>query len=160
MTAAHCVSPQLIPRSYNLYKVRLGEWNRITDPDCEEYDGKVICADRSFDVKITKIISHENYDPLSSDKADDISLIKLDRIIKFSDYLQPICVLGSSFDGNIGYGTVIGFGKTEYAKSSDRLLKTELDFMNHLECSDRYRTQKKHITEHQICAKRPGSDSW
>lgn len=160
LTAGHCAAPQLIPRSYLLNKVRLGEWDRITDPDCEVHYGENVCADQSYDLKISKTIFHENYDSSSSGQAHDIALIKLEKTIRFSDYVLPICVLGNSFDGDSGSATVIGFGKTEHSKQSDRLLKTELDFMSQRECFAKYRAQKKIITDFQVCARRSGSDSW
>lgn len=161
LTAAHCVVKELIPINYNLKRVRLGEWDRTTEPDCQDFNGVEVCADNSYDFMIQSSIVHESYDYRSFNKLNDIALLKLEKSISFTDFTRPICVQSSSFfNSDFGTATVIGFGRTEDARGSDRLRKTDLNFMSHRECSDLYRQQKRTITESQICARRPGSDSW
>lgn len=150
---------ELIPKNYILKSVRLGEWDKNTDPDCQtEYEVE-LCAHRSYDMAIAKVIPHENYNPRSTERQNDIAMLKLEKNIKFSDFVRPVCI-HDTFEGNLGTATVIGFGRTETGRGSDRLLKTELNFMSHQECADRYAKHKKSITELQICAGRLGADSW
>lgn len=160
LTASHCVLKELIPRNYALKKVRIGEWNRATDPDCQEIDGVNICSDRTYDIKISKVFSHESYNSRSLGKPNDIAILKLQTSIRFTDFVKPICLFGFPYQDDGLTATVIGFGKTENGTGSEILLKTDLDVVNNQKCSRNYQYQGHSIAESQLCAARLGSDSW
>lgn len=60
--------------------VRLGELNYETDADDA----------RPEDFNITQIFVHPNY--TRSTIYNNIALLRLDRDVKFSDYIRPICL--------------------------------------------------------------------
>lgn len=50
------------------------------------------CADPSIDIPIAETIVHEKYVGDSRAQNDDIALIRLAQPVKFTDYIQPICL--------------------------------------------------------------------
>jgi hypothetical protein len=66
--------------------VRLGEFDTEQNPDCETelFSGKDICAPAPQDFGIERIIVHPNYEARSSDRFDDIGLVRLDRDAQFN----------------------------------------------------------------------------
>uniref|UniRef100_A0A8D8AEE8 Serine protease easter n=1 Tax=Culex pipiens TaxID=7175 RepID=A0A8D8AEE8_CULPI len=89
VTAAHCIKQ--VPTNSTLTGVRLGEHNTTNgeEQDCDEYNN---CADVPVEVGIEKVILHEKYDALEKGKYNDIALIRLDRDVGFSTYINPICL--------------------------------------------------------------------
>lgn len=78
---------------------------------------KGVCADPVQDIPVAEIIVHENYSPASSEHADDIALIRLQRPAPYTNYIRPICLPVDEILRNEFYdGTrveVTGFGRTE-----------------------------------------------
>lgn len=81
-----------MPKTWKLFEVRLGEWDTTTNPDCEEEANERVCNDKHVDVPVTEVIVHENYLPDSRHQQHDIALLRLDRQIKFTDFIKPICL--------------------------------------------------------------------
>lgn len=84
--------------------VRLGEWKRTTSSDCNAE----ICADAVQEINITNVMYHPSA---------DIALLHLKRPIKYTRWIQPIClptttgVADRNFTGvNL---TVSGWGRTQ-----------------------------------------------
>lgn len=50
------------------------------------------CNDPVIDVPILENIVHENYAPYSREEYDDIASIRLERAVKFTDWVHPICL--------------------------------------------------------------------
>lgn len=141
--------------------MRLGEWDRRTDPDCQEIDDVLQCALKSIDIKISKIYSHEHYDLKDPNKHNDIAVMRLESVVKFTEFVNPICLpADKSQVTDYGSVVVIGFGKTETKNSSEQMLKAEIDIVNHSSCRTKYRSQGRMINESQICAIRSGADTW
>ncbi|KAF2881088.1 hypothetical protein ILUMI_25090 [Ignelater luminosus] len=88
LTVAHCVS--LLPYlEIHLDGVRLGEWRISTTTDCEE--GKAsICTDPVVDLKIEEGIVHPQYSRRKF--KNNIALLRLERNIEYTDFIQPICL--------------------------------------------------------------------
>jgi secreted trypsin-like serine protease len=150
----------MIPQNWYLSKVRLGEWDRATDPDCQEIDQIWHCAPEYIDVKIVRVFSHESYAPSSENKFNDIAVLKLESTVEFTDFVRPICIdLKSSVNTLYGTVTAIGFGETEASKTSQRLLKAEIDIVNMRECRQKYSNKGRRIISSQICAIRNQADS-
>lgn len=93
LTAAHCVLK--VDSSWNLTSVRLGEWDRTTDPDCE----LGYCAPPAFENSIVgKILTHPDYKADSRNQHHDIALLRLARRVKANSFVKPICLpLDASF---------------------------------------------------------------
>uniref|UniRef100_A0A8D8AB03 Serine protease easter n=2 Tax=Culex pipiens TaxID=7175 RepID=A0A8D8AB03_CULPI len=135
VTAAHCI--KLVPTNWTLTGVRLGEHN-ITNgekQDCDEYNN---CADVPVEVGIEKVILHEEFDALKKGKNNDIALIRLDRDVGFSTYINPICLpLEDSVRQMNHTGmkvTAAGWGITESDRASEVKLKVTLDVVDLQTC--------------------------
>lgn len=82
--------------------VRLGEWDLTSDPDCEDD----LCADPVVDIPLAELIVHEKYQPYSKDHENDIALLRLNRSVKFTKWIKPLCLPTTSnlrdkeYDGN------------------------------------------------------------
>lgn len=75
LTAAHC----LTTLGKNPIKVRVGEYNLNTDPDCYAPNA---CAPGHQEIEINRTILHPYYDSTTS--RNDIGLIRLARPLNFS----------------------------------------------------------------------------
>lgn len=99
--------------------VRLGEHNITNgeEQDCDEYN---TCADVPVEVGIEKVILHEEYDAHKKREYNDIALIRLNRDVGFSTYINPICLpLEDSVRQMNHTGmkvTAAGWGYTESSK--------------------------------------------
>lgn len=78
---------------------RLGEFDISNDTDCiQELNGQLDCADIPIDYAIEKIIPHPLYNPKNPSKHHDLAILKLKETVKFSDFIQPICLPTKEFD--------------------------------------------------------------
>ncbi|PZC75017.1 hypothetical protein B5X24_HaOG206842 [Helicoverpa armigera] len=108
VTAAHCV--QKSEYGPVLTKIRVGEHDTRTDPDCE----LTVCAPAVQDRSIKNITSH----PLFNKPAfhNDMAIIKLEKPVTLNDYVTPICLPRTPEQlANLRVGdlmTVAGWGKT------------------------------------------------
>lgn len=157
LTAAHCL--RKIPPTWNLIQVRLGEWDKSTDIDCDDtYVGEPFCAPPSIDIKISEKIVHEGYVPRSKDQHNDIMLLRLETPVTFSEFVKPICLpLSSNLKTRSLTGEsldVSGWGKTENSSSSSKKLKVAVEAWSLESCNDLYssRNQTVKIVQSQICA--------
>ncbi|XP_055591289.1 CLIP domain-containing serine protease B4-like [Uranotaenia lowii] len=109
LTAGHCFRE--IPDDYRVTKVRLGEWNILSEIDC--VDG--LCADPPVEIRVAGHIVHPDY--TSDDYHNDIALIKLERPVQFTDFISPVCLPLAenlrSFEEATKKFFVIGWGATE-----------------------------------------------
>lgn len=164
LSAAHCVAKELIPFTWKLSKVRLGEWDKTSNPDCQYIDGKYQCASDSIDVDIAETFIHESYDVSNINKLHDIALLRLVSTIAFTEFVRPICLpidtYKNIYNAEYGSATVTGFGKTEDNNTSDRMLKVEIDIVSHANCRRKYRDLGREIQNSQICAIRYNADTW
>ncbi|XP_053683636.1 phenoloxidase-activating factor 3-like [Sabethes cyaneus] len=120
VTAAHCVMNaangfQLAP---NRIFVRLGI-----------HDLHVINPEFIQQHEVGKIFKFANFTRF----VDDIALLKLSTIIRFTDYVQPACVnLEPNITGE--YGTVVGWGLTENDETSPILKKADIPVIDPVAC--------------------------
>nr|CAH7748882.1 unnamed protein product [Callosobruchus chinensis] len=138
LTAAHCT----ISRSGSPVVVRLGALYLSQD------------SSTSDDYKVSDIIVHPNY--RYPEKYNDIALIKVDRDIKFTNYIRPACLNTKDY---INHKSAIatGWGRLDYAgESSDRLMEVNLSFYDNSVCQKAYRNNfnglANGITSTMICA--------
>ncbi|XP_039449069.1 CLIP domain-containing serine protease B4-like [Culex pipiens pallens] len=151
VTAAHCINPI----NWTLTAVRLGEHNITNgeEQDCDEYN---TCANVPVEVGIEKVILHEEYDANKKREYNDIALIRLNRDVGFSTYINPICLpLEDSVRQMNHTGmkvTAAGWGYTESNYSSEVKLKVSLDVMNHNRCVKVYKSADIRLQDTQLCA--------
>ncbi|XP_055597019.1 CLIP domain-containing serine protease B4-like [Uranotaenia lowii] len=109
LTAGHCFRE--LPEDFRVTKVRLGEWDVLSDNDC--VDG--LCADPPVDIRVAGHIVHPDY--TAEDYHNDIALIKLERPVQFTDFISPICLPLEenlrSMEEAFKKFTIIGWGATE-----------------------------------------------
>ncbi|KAF2887373.1 hypothetical protein ILUMI_18799, partial [Ignelater luminosus] len=149
LTAAHCVSLRSHMEFY-LASVRLGEWRISTERDCEE---SILpqCAEPVIDLNIEEQIVHPNYYRKTGE--NDIALLRLEKNVKFSDFIQPICLpVRESPEPSPGFDVhVVGWGATENETQSDYKLKVKLSIVSRTACSIAYKsTETKGVD--RICA--------
>lgn len=149
--AAHC--DKKVPKTWRLFQVRLGDWDTRTNPDCQQYANERVCNDPYVDVAIEKIIVHENYIPDSRTQYHDIALLRLQRDVKFTDYIVPICLPTEPSLSSLKYTNkaleVVGFGKTERENSSPNKLKVEVIAYSDQQCQAKY--AHLGLIEGQVC---------
>lgn len=69
--------------SFSRTGVRLGEWDTSSENDCEnDY-----CSDAPVNVPISRIISHNNYNPNSRAQENDIALIRLSSKVTYTGWI-------------------------------------------------------------------------
>ncbi|KAL1115929.1 hypothetical protein AAG570_005424, partial [Ranatra chinensis] len=142
VTAAHCTEhPRLV-----LDLARVGE----LDLDNNIRDGAT-----PEDYKIEKFILHEEYDPVRF--TDDIALLRLEKSVAFSRFVQPICLpktpemLANKFVKNFPF--VAGWGSTSYkGPSSSALLEVQVPVMSNDDCRRAYNKKGALLTSRQMCA--------
>ena len=156
VTAAHCIESKIIPKSWSLTGVRLGEYDTSTERDCIS-DGVYgeICAPDPVTVGIDQKIVHELYDMNDGNYKHDIALLRLSRDVNFTDYIQPICLPENESVPQILH--VTGWGITEYGFKSPVKLKLSLNLYDITTCSQKYRNIGVNVGAGQICA---GGKRW
>ncbi|CAG2064182.1 unnamed protein product, partial [Timema podura] len=113
--------------------IRLGEYNILTDPDCEEE----VCADNVQDYRPAELIVHKDYG--KPQFKNDISLIRVDREVNFTNYITPICTIyGPQMTKNYVGGTteVAGWGifDIDNPKPSIKLQTIKLPVVDNEKC--------------------------
>ncbi|XP_026807478.1 serine protease Hayan-like [Rhopalosiphum maidis] len=143
LTAAHCTHSTL----GTPVRVRLGDLNLQNEND----------GAHPVEFSVDEIIIHPDYNKTS--KYNDIALIRLDNAVKFNDHIRPACLNNNE---NIDYShkvTATGWGSIEYGdRSSDHLLKVDLDLIDNRQCNKLYeaesktRTLSRGIIDSMLCA--------
>ncbi|KAJ3647402.1 hypothetical protein Zmor_019281 [Zophobas morio] len=149
LTARHCLST-------TLKRVRVGEWNTTTNPDCAVSTFGSDCAPEVIDVPIERQIPYKD----KTSFRNDIGLLRLRREIEFGDFISPICLpttpneIGMSYTGK--KLVVAGWGKTEAKVPSDVKLKLVVPVVPLAQCvaglRKAFRTDEITLQESQICA--------
>uniref|UniRef100_A0A3P9PSZ2 ST14 transmembrane serine protease matriptase a n=1 Tax=Poecilia reticulata TaxID=8081 RepID=A0A3P9PSZ2_POERE len=134
VTAAHCVQSDAKPAKWEVY-LGLHDQRKI----------------ESFVVKrkLKQIISNPNYNPNTFN--NDIALMELDSPIKFSDYIQPICLPNNDYKVPVGETVFItGFGATREGGTAAKVLqKAEVRIINYSECN---KLMSYRLTSKMFCA--------
>lgn len=110
LTAAHCI--QQIPEGTHIAKIRLGEYDIISEQDCID-DKK--CADKPIEIEIDNFIIHKDF--IGEEIHNDIAIIKLAKKVIFTEYISPVCIpIADNLRIKADIGmifTIIGWGITE-----------------------------------------------
>ncbi|KAJ8676187.1 hypothetical protein QAD02_011973 [Eretmocerus hayati] len=163
LTAAHCVHEwDLSKLGLTLRSVRLGEWDTRTNPDCVEETvyptlQSQKCATKYISVPVQKVYIHPSFNPRSFSNYNDIALLQLRKPVQFNDYVRPICLPKNREIGP--WATATGWGRTENALRSEKLLKVDLPFVDKKICEPFYRKKYVELSDRQICFGERGKDS-
>ncbi|XP_066248818.1 ovochymase-like [Euwallacea similis] len=150
VTAAHCIVSEFAEIRGDPYSVLLGEHNVATVTDCSP--GGVVCADSVQISRINQTIVHSAYSKKSKNHHNDIALIYLNKHIKMSDFVKPIC-LAMQEDPYCRKYYISGWGKTETAETSPVKLKVDLSVFDKEVCREKFKSLLDlDIHESQICA--------
>ncbi|KAJ8925924.1 hypothetical protein NQ315_009776 [Exocentrus adspersus] len=156
LTAAHCVKGKDLPRSWKLVSVRLGEYNTETDVDCVNDGFSTTCAPPPLNIPVEERIAHEDYVPEDINQYHDIALLRLGREVKFTGFVQPVCLPKSSFDQKKNFVgkklTVSGWGKTENKSESAVKLKLNVPVKSNDDCAKTYKSANVALSRGQLCA--------
>lgn len=153
LTAAHCVKGAIEKKIGALTAVRLGEYDTTKETDCNGYS----CAPSAIRVGIEEAIPHEQYRDNSANKENDIALIRLDRDIRFSDSIRPICLPSAvaqerSAPASGTQYTVAGWGRTLRSPKSAVKQKLQVPLVDLAQCQQKYRERKVNVVDNQLCA--------
>ncbi|XP_050078066.1 serine protease grass-like [Anopheles maculipalpis] len=144
LTAAHCF------KNNNVAIVRLGEFDLSTEIDCDKHGE---CAPAPQDIPIERAILHSSYS--ARRKVNDIALIRLAEKASYNDNVLPICLPASSaMSTKQTVYFVAGWGRTEAALYSEKLLYTMLSILPNDECSQQLLKVDPYIklSDNQMCA--------
>uniref|UniRef100_A0A336MXK1 CSON006990 protein n=1 Tax=Culicoides sonorensis TaxID=179676 RepID=A0A336MXK1_CULSO len=154
LTAAHCVTGEIILKIGSPISVRLGEYNLQTEVDCTR--NKTECVQSQYlDVGIEKITPHPLYNKGYNAKSNDIALIQLIEDINFTPYIRPICLTEPYHPHPYSNTNMVvsGFGRTLKAKFSKIKQKLLLSVFDHTRCVTQFRSNLSiSISKNQICA--------
>ncbi|KAJ8681742.1 hypothetical protein QAD02_017534 [Eretmocerus hayati] len=150
VSAAHCFSvheSKCHQCKLALQVVRLGEVNVETNPDCIETS----CNEGYEDYNVSKIVVHSRFSP--DYFYNDIALVRVDRDVRFSAYIYPICLLkGRLFDKDYVEESlhIAGWGlKKVFPEKESKILKeVSMKVTNKSDCGYSYEYQ---VAAGQIC---------
>ncbi|XP_050574672.1 venom protease-like isoform X2 [Bombus affinis] len=140
LTAAHCAILN------SLYVVRIGDLNLKRDDDGAHP------IQMGFESKLI----HPNY--IDGQHSHDIAILKLERDVRFSEYIRPICLpleeslRNNNFEGYHPF--VAGWGRLEFdGPYSDVLMEVQVPVVRNTECKTAYsKFRNAPITGGMICA--------
>ncbi|XP_017024360.1 chymotrypsin-2 [Drosophila kikkawai] len=149
LTAAHCVLTTGQPQEL---------WARVGEHNLNKYKGSIggTFGWQQFQrstYKVKYIYTHPRYTTI---RAYDIALLKLEREVRYTAYIRPICLLQNNGIENwqeylmkIKQLSVHGWGKTENGLISHVLQTTNLPQINRSTC---FKYTKYPLDESHICA--------
>ncbi|XP_062545297.1 CLIP domain-containing serine protease B4-like isoform X2 [Armigeres subalbatus] len=156
LSAAHCFVG--LRFGWEAVKVRLGEWDVESDFDCTGSGIERNCAPPVQEFDLERIIPHEGFSIKSSNRANDVALVRLSGDAQYSNFVVPICLpepgcvakVNRLFDGIL---VASGWGKTENASASRFKLYTKLHSSKFEDCKTNYATRNRiPLTEGHFCA--------
>lgn len=158
LTAGHCLKHPDMPPSWELYSVRLGEWDLNLNPDCtEDFRGRTECIDPHLDVLVDYAIPHPSYIATSKNQFNDIAIIRMMESVTFKSHIIPICLpLAQDIRTNLFTSQamdVAGWGVTEKGTTSPVKLKIMVNVWNITKCQETYSSFQMPInSDYQMCA--------
>lgn len=131
--------------------MRLGEYDLSTAEDCVES----LCSDPVVDVRVVESIAHPDYDKDARNQLNDIALLRLDRDVPFTEFIQPICMPSTVRMGRSAPGVELwaaGWGQTLEVPQSAQKLKVSVPIAEQAECRRTYGRLRAAIMDSQLCA--------
>ncbi|CAG9822463.1 unnamed protein product [Phaedon cochleariae] len=137
LTAAHCVDEGFVRARGPLFAVILGEHDSESKIDCDV--GNRSCADPPQISRVAKVIVHPGYDSQAVAHYNDIALVHLNKGARWTEYVQPICLLTDSSKVVPQKYFLSGWGKTsEDVPMSPVKMKIDIPAADKSSCSERY----------------------
>ncbi|GLV31538.1 Serine protease 7 [Carabus blaptoides fortunei] len=161
LTAAHCIVGKIKSEIGDVFRVRLGEYNKDTEKDCIIRQGIEDCADPHQDIDIEEAIAHKEYVGIGG-RYHDIGILRLSEKAKYSEFVRPICLPLNGQKSSPGEElAVAGWGFTERNVYSPVKLKVNLPIVTDQSCSRVFKSRYNvEITKTQLCAGgKSGQDS-
>ncbi|XP_072395368.1 CLIP domain-containing serine protease B4-like [Diabrotica undecimpunctata] len=124
LTTGRCLEPQR-----NIDKIRLGDHNCLPSENCHQND--------YVDVDIEKVILHPGYGVEDGLTKDNIALIRLNKDIKSTDNISPVCLPKLNEIAKAG-DKVIEIGWSMANSTYNKKLKTEATISDQLKCFKTY----------------------
>ncbi|XP_076032443.1 phenoloxidase-activating factor 1-like [Oratosquilla oratoria] len=153
LTAAHCIDTSFTG-GRQLARVRLGEHNLNTSPDCQTLaNGRRTCANPEQDFTPENIIRHPDFLQRGS-VSDDIALVRLNREVTFTNAIRPICIppANHNIENFLGdrLATAAGWGLTsnDFSSQSPVLLGVQLPYIARSVCNPTFNNE---LVAGQIC---------
>jgi len=128
VTAAHCLYPkhEQFPTHWPETLLYFGRFDLMDD---EEENSQVR--------KIVDVAIHNDWDPKKESYDADVAVLRLDKPVKFSLYIQPVCLTtAAEFVGGSAGGSVAGWGIAEGVNRSDILLFADIKSVSDEVCWD------------------------
>ncbi|XP_017058134.2 uncharacterized protein LOC108099270 [Drosophila ficusphila] len=153
LTAAHCLTGRIERDIGSLVSVRLGEHDTRTAVDCPAGGGS--CAPESQRLGFEEVRVHEKYSEKSPNQLHDIGLVRLDRNVRYSDSVRPICLPSSVGVEPRQSGqqfTVAGWGRTLQTARSPVKQKVLVNYVEPAKCRQRFSQIKIAVEATQLCA--------
>lgn len=159
ITAAHCIVGKISESNWTLSAVRLGEWDKNSNPDCtvDKFGNKKECALEHVDIDVERSIVHELYDPSpNSHQFHDIALIRLAEYVSYNIFIKPICLPLAQELRNAQFVDhvveVSGWGQNSKERSFSSIkLKASMKGWSLRACQEKYK-ENRIINETQLCA--------
>lgn len=153
LTAAHCVTERRVTVGRPTH-IRLGEYDTGREgPDCVPVEaGGEDCTEGALSIPIEKIIAHPQYEPKSTQKRNDIALIRMRRPAPFTDFIRPICLPSQDMTlrtkpFNL---TAAGWGTDDTEQNSPIKLQVQLPYVTRERCAPN--TTIGTLWKGQLCA--------
>ncbi|KAH8278574.1 hypothetical protein KR018_005334 [Drosophila ironensis] len=153
LTAAHCLVGVIEREVGTLVSVRLGEHDTRTAVDCPPNGGN--CAPAVQRLGIEEVRAHESYNERTPNRVHDIGLLRLERNVRYSDSIKPICLpsaLGAEARQAGQSFTVAGWGRTLRMNSSPIKQKISVNLVEPGKCRQKFAQIKINVEATQMCA--------
>ncbi|XP_047532122.1 transmembrane protease serine 9-like [Vanessa atalanta] len=106
---------------------------------------------------ISKTVIHEDFTTTAVRDENDIAIATINKPVKFSKTIIPICLPDSGQDFSERVGTVVGWGRLGVDKSSSKvLMKASLRILNDEDCMNS--KLSTHLKPTMMCASSKGKD--
>lgn len=154
LTAAHCVSGDILIKVGSPVSVRLGEYSLETEVDCMR-DRRDCVENQYFDIGVEALIPHAGYSTGPFTKHHDIGLIRLIEDLDFTQFIRPICLTQPYIPQPQANASmyIAGFGRTLTSKLSNVKQKLQLPVFDHQKCTTQFKTNLSiTLSKDQICA--------
>ncbi|KAJ8721365.1 hypothetical protein PYW07_002140 [Mythimna separata] len=150
LTAAHCITGDIVLKYGILSTVRLGEYDTRTDVDCVGSK----CADRYQEISVASAYPHPAYSYGTMNRKDDIGIVRLATRAEYTYYVQPICLVDNTDRLKTGDNIyVAGWGKPGYGVNKSPIkMKIRLPIFDKDACVSKYRRAGALLGENQFCA--------
>ncbi|KAH8358834.1 hypothetical protein KR093_002776, partial [Drosophila rubida] len=153
LTAAHCLTGRIVREIGPLVSARLGEHDTRTAVDCPSGGGACSSAAQRFSIEEMRV--HELYKESTPNQMHDIGLVRLERDVRYSNSIQPVCLPSVVAPETKRAGqqfTVVGFGRTLKVARSPVKQKLVVNYVEPAKCRSKFAERKISIVATQLCA--------